>query len=68
MVEKPIEEVNLPSAVAQEAKPIRQQAAVRSITPSQPAPMHEKKTRSESDAFFFSRTEFLVGSSLEIKQ
>ena len=45
MVEKPIEEVNLPSSV-QEAKPIRQQAAVRSITPSQPAPMHENKIRS----------------------
>lgn len=47
MVEKPIEEVNLPSAVKEEAKPIRQKAAVRSITPSQPAPMREKKTRIE---------------------
>jgi ribonuclease E len=46
MVEKPIEEVNLPSAV-QEAKPVRQQAAVRNITPSQPAPMYEKKIQSE---------------------
>jgi len=46
MVEKPVEEVNLPSAV-KEAKPIRQKAAVRSITPSQPAPMREKKTRIE---------------------
>ena len=46
MVEKPVEEVNLPSAI-QEAKPIRQQAAVRSITPSQPAPKREKKIQSE---------------------
>ncbi|MEE8288290.1 MAG: Rne/Rng family ribonuclease [Nitrosomonadaceae bacterium] len=46
MVEKPTEEVNLPSAT-QEAKPVRQQAAVRSITPLQPAPMRKNKTQSE---------------------
>ncbi|MFB3080833.1 MAG: ribonuclease E/G [Nitrosomonadaceae bacterium] len=44
MVEKPTEEVNLPSA-AQEAKPLRQQAAVRSITPSQPAPVRGRKAQ-----------------------
>jgi len=44
MVEKPTKEVNLPSA-AQEAKPVRQQAAVRSITPSQPAPMRGRKAQ-----------------------
>ncbi|MEE8254310.1 MAG: Rne/Rng family ribonuclease [Nitrosomonadaceae bacterium] len=44
MVEKPTEEVNLPSA-AQEAKPVRQQAAVRSITPSQPAPVRGRKAQ-----------------------
>jgi ribonuclease E len=47
MVDKPVEEVKLPSSVAQEAKPARQQAAVRGITPTQPAP-RSKKTQSES--------------------
>lgn len=42
MVEKPAQEIALPSA-AQEAKPARQQAAVRGITPSQPAPVREQK-------------------------
>ena len=45
MVDKPAEEVNLPS-VAQEAKPVRQQAAVRSITPTQPAPIRGRKVQS----------------------
>jgi len=44
MVEKPTEVVNLPSA-EQVAKPVRQQAAVRSITPSHPAPMRGKKAQ-----------------------
>jgi ribonuclease E len=47
MVDKPVEEVKLPSSVAQEEKPVRQQAAVRGITPTQPAP-RSKKTQSES--------------------
>ena len=47
MVDKPVEEVKLPSSVAQEAKPARQQAAVRGITPTQPAP-RSKKTQSDS--------------------
>ena len=47
MVDKPVEEVKLPSSVAQEAKPIRQQAAVRGITPTQPAP-RSKKIQSDS--------------------
>ena len=46
MVEKPAEEVTLPSA-AQEAKPARPQAAVRGITPSQPAPIREEKQKTE---------------------
>lgn len=45
MVVKPAEKLNLPSSVAQEAKPVRQQAAVRGITPAQPAPMHGKKVQ-----------------------
>jgi ribonuclease E len=48
MVEKPTEEVNLPSA-AQDVKPVRQQAAVRGITPSQPAPIRSKNVQSELD-------------------
>ncbi|KIO49809.1 Rne/Rng family ribonuclease [Nitrosospira sp. NpAV] len=42
MVEKPAQEIALPSA-AQETKPARQLAAVRGITPSQPAPVREQK-------------------------
>ncbi|MCX7184808.1 MAG: Rne/Rng family ribonuclease [Nitrosospira sp.] len=42
MVEKPVEEITLPSA-AQETRPARPQAAVKGITPSQPAPIREEK-------------------------
>ncbi|MBA4143230.1 MAG: Rne/Rng family ribonuclease [Nitrosospira sp.] len=42
MVEKPAQDIVLPS-VGQEIKPERQQAAVRGITPSQPAPMGGEK-------------------------
>jgi ribonuclease E len=41
LVEKPAAEIALPSA-SQETKPVRQQAAVRGITPSQPAPVREQ--------------------------
>lgn len=41
MVDKPAEGVSLPST-AQEARPIRQQAAVKGITPAQPAPRGKK--------------------------
>ena len=53
MVERPAEVVNLPSSVAQEAKPVRQQAAVRGITPTQPAPVHSKKIQSELEQTSF---------------
>ena len=53
MVDKPTEEVNLPSSVAQEAKPVRQQAAVRGITPTQPAPVRSKKIQSELEKTSF---------------
>lgn len=53
MVDKPAEEVNLPSSVAQEAKPVRQQAAVRGITPTQPAPVRSKKIQSELEQTSF---------------
>ena len=52
MVDKHVEEVNLPSSVAQEAKPARQQAAVRGITPTQPAP-RSKKIQSELEQTSF---------------
>ena len=41
-VEKPAQEAVLPAA-GPETKPVRQQAAVRGITPSQPAPIREQK-------------------------
>jgi ribonuclease E len=53
MVDKPAEEVNLPSSVVQEAKPVRQQAAVRGITPTQPAPIRSKKIQSELEQTSF---------------
>jgi ribonuclease E len=53
MVDKPAEEVNLPSSVTQEAKPVRQQAAVRGITPTQPAPARSKKIHSELEQTSF---------------
>ena len=43
MVEKPAEEITLPS-VAQDTKPERPQAAVKGITPSQPAPVRAEET------------------------
>ncbi len=52
MVEKPAQEIALPSA-AQEAKPARQQAAVRGITPSQPAPVREQKPHHEPQQLSF---------------
>jgi ribonuclease E len=47
-VEKPAQETALPS-VGPEAKPVRQQAAVRGITPSQPAPIREQKTHRQPE-------------------
>ncbi|SFL79718.1 Rne/Rng family ribonuclease [Nitrosomonas communis] len=54
MVEKVAEEIILPSTV-QEAKPTRPQAAVKGITPTQPAPAREEKPREQAsflDKFF----------------
>ena len=48
MVEKPAQEAVLPSA-GPEAKPVRQQAAVRGITPSQPAPIREQKPHQQAE-------------------
>jgi ribonuclease E len=52
MVEKPAPEIALPLA-AQEAKPARQQAAVRGITPPQPAPIRERKSHHEPEQLSF---------------
>ena len=52
MVEKPAPEISIPSA-AQEAKPARQQAAVRGITPPQPAPIREHKSHHEPEQLSF---------------
>jgi ribonuclease E len=46
LVEKPAQEILLPST-GQEAKPARQQAAVRGITPAQPAPIRERISQHE---------------------
>ncbi|MDV6344191.1 Rne/Rng family ribonuclease [Nitrosomonas sp. Is37] len=54
MVEKVAEEIILPST-AQEVKPTRPQAAVKGITPAQPAPAREEKPREQAsflDKFF----------------
>jgi len=48
MVEKPAQDIALPS-IAPEAKPVRQQAAVRGITPSQPAPIRAPKPQYEPE-------------------
>ncbi len=47
-VEKPAQEVALPSA-GPETKPVRQQAAVRGITPSQPAPIREQRLHQQPE-------------------
>ncbi|WP_028461121.1 Rne/Rng family ribonuclease [Nitrosomonas cryotolerans] len=53
MVEKSTEEIVLPST-EQKIKPIRQKAVVQGITPTQPAPIHEQKSREPTflDKFF----------------
>ncbi|MCC2680915.1 MAG: RNAse [Nitrosospira multiformis] len=48
MVEKPVQDIPLPSS-GQEVKPVRQQAAVRGITPSHPAPVREQKPQHEPE-------------------
>ncbi|SEP15856.1 Rne/Rng family ribonuclease [Nitrosovibrio sp. Nv6] len=48
LVEKPVQEISLPST-SQEIKPARQQAAVRGITPSQPAPIRERIAQHEPE-------------------
>jgi ribonuclease E len=52
LVEKPTTEIALPSA-SQETKPVRQQAAVRGITPSQPAPVREQVPQRELEQVSF---------------
>ena len=52
LVEKPAQEIVLPST-SQEAKPVRQQAAVRGITPSQPAPVRERGGQHEPEQVSF---------------
>jgi ribonuclease E len=52
MVEKPAQDVALPSATP-ESKPVRQQAAVRGITPSQPAPIRAPKPQYEPEQISF---------------
>ncbi len=47
-IEKPTQEVALPST-GQETRPVRQQAAVRGIIPSQPAPVREEKARPQPE-------------------
>ena len=51
MVEKVAEEITLPS-ISPESKITRPQAAVKGITPSQPAPVREEKPISFLDKFF----------------
>ncbi len=51
LVEKPEEVKTITGAAAQEAKAQRPQAAVRSITPAQPAPKHEVKVEAKTSLF-----------------
>ena len=48
LVEKPEETKAITAAAAQEAKAQRPQAAVRGITPAQPAPKHEEKVEKKT--------------------
>jgi len=70
MAEKPIEEAYQPPSANAEAKPVKIEAAVRGITPDQPAPIVEQKTAAPavapvaaSEGGFFSKLlSFLTGS------
>src|SRR5574340_974754 len=53
-VEKPAQEVVLPSA-APETRPVRQQAAVQGITPSQPAPVREERPIRQPEPSFLDK-------------
>jgi ribonuclease E len=60
MAEKPIEENYQPPSAQTEAKPVRAEAAVKGITPDQPAPIVEHRTRdtqatAASEPGFFAR-------------
>jgi ribonuclease E len=60
MVERPEETKPVTSATAQEVKAQRPQAAVKGITPAQPAPKHEAK-KVESTSFFGKMFAWLFG-------
>ncbi|MDP2135703.1 MAG: ribonuclease E/G, partial [Sulfuritalea sp.] len=70
MAEKPIEEAYQPPSANAEAKPVKIEAAVRGITPDQPAPIVEPKTAAPAAApvaaneggFFSKLLSFLTGS------
>ncbi len=54
MVEKPVEDMKLPSSVViQKTQPVRQQAAVKGVTPTQPAPVRNRKRRSDQEKSSF---------------
>ncbi|HEX8872189.1 MAG TPA: ribonuclease E/G, partial [Candidatus Acidoferrum sp.] len=53
-VEKPAQEVVLPSATP-ETRPVRQQAAVQGITPSQPAPVREERPIRQPEPSFLDK-------------
>jgi ribonuclease E len=66
LVERPEENKPVTSATAQEVKAQRPQAAVKGITPAQPAPKHESK-KVESTSFFGKIFGWLFGSKDKAK-
>ena len=67
MVEKPEETKAVKSASAEEIKAQRPQAAVKGITPAQPAPKHEEKKAEASPSLFGKMFGWLFGSGKEEK-
>jgi ribonuclease E len=66
LVERPEEKSATPAASAQEVKAQRPQAAVKGITPAQPAPKHEAK-KVETTSFFGKLFAWIFGSKEQSK-
>jgi ribonuclease E len=63
LVEKPEENKDVKPTAGQEVKAQRPQAAVKGITPSQPAPKHEEKKAAASPSVFSKLFGWLFGSA-----
>ncbi|MCK9284253.1 MAG: Rne/Rng family ribonuclease [Rhodocyclaceae bacterium] len=72
MAEKPVEETYQPPSAQNEAKPAKAEAAVKGITPDQPAPIVEPKSAAKAEiksepGLFGKVISFLFGSKEEVK-